>query len=859
MKYFNQNSVILLFLLFVIYASCPAQGQPLKRQLTEQDYNKWGMIKPGPISQDGKWVSWSVHYDEGQDTLFVAASSGRKCYKFAAGRQGKFLGNEIFYFQNTGKNSCLIELTSGKHHNIGQTGKTAVWESYLVAANPEFKNIEVWNNEGSKLKEIKDIKQFCVSSTGQTFVYITHTNEKSLLHLSLLNSKKKISESEISLGEYQNLTISKPIWSEDNKSVSFYSKTERDTTVFYFDINANELRQLNNSHLSNEMKIDFDGNLSLTPRGEVLATIRDAALPSIETPIVEVWNTLDKVIYPKALETHNWKYAPKTLLWNPKTGKIQQLTTTDYPQAALVPGGKYALLWNTDHYEPQFEWVSNIDLYLLNVETGEKKILLKNQQNSSMSWQISPDGKYLTYFTQGHWYNYNFSKGIHAKLSHNFLAGSDTPSSKVAPNAPVLWTKDGRSILLCDDFDIWLVSADGGYTKRLTNGREHNIILRIPQQHAVSPLKPIINGWGSSSVDMTKDIVLEARAPDYSKTGYYLLKKNGVLETIVFDQSRNYNLAQAGKTISWYSERYDSPTAIRCRRGKGPIVDVTQNQKSIAEFYWGESKRISYQWKNHSLGGILYYPADFRKGKKYPMVVHVYEKQSQRLHYFIRPSLYDGEGFNVTNLTNKGYFVFLPDIAYQLGSPGDSALNCTQAGVIAAITDEAGIDAARLGLIGYSFGGYEASFIATKSTMFKAIAAGAGVTDFASSYFSLAENYNIPEYFRFETFQMRMGKPFHENIQGYIENSPVYQAAGVKTPILIYTGGKDKQIRHNQSREFYFALRRLGKPSILLVYPEEDHAFEDRKTIMDLTHKIEIFFGHYLKGLEKKDWMEPNF
>lgn len=103
---------------------------------------------------------------------------------------------------------------------------------------------------------------------------------------------------------------------------------------------------------------------------------------------------------------------------------------------------------------------------------------------------------------------------------------------------------------------------------------------------------------------------------------------------------------------------------------------------------------------------------------------------------------------------------------------------------------------------------------------------------------------------------MRMKKPLYENYQGYLDNSPIYHAANVKTPLLSYTGMKDMHVDAKQTYELYFALRRLHKEHIMLLYPDEQHILMQPKHQYDISVKMIEWFGYYLKGESKPDWFE---
>ena len=162
----------------------------------------------------------------------------------------------------------------------------------------------------------------------------------------------------------------------------------------------------------------------------------------------------------------------------------------------------------------------------------------------------------------------------------------------------------------------------------------------------------------------------------------------------------------------------------------------------------------------------------------------------------------------------------------------------------------------RVGLIGHSFGGFETTYIITKSNLFATAVAGAAQTDYLSGYFTVSENYKRAEFWRYEYFTNRMVKPLFADFEGYLYNSSVYKAPDITTPLLLWTGEKDKHVAATQSMELYLAMRRLGKNVTMLRYPNEDHSLENPDKQVDLAQKIREWFDHYLKGTTQKEWME---
>ena len=266
----------------------------------------------------------------------------------------------------------------------------------------------------------------------------------------------------------------------------------------------------------------------------------------------------------------------------------------------------------------------------------------------------------------------------------------------------------------------------------------------------------------------------------------------------------------------------------------------TTNDKYVELIHYKSPKGIN-------LEGILYYPDDYQSGKKYPMIVRIYEKQSKNFHHYHNPSQYNADGFNPRNYTSQGYLVLYPDITYTMGNPGISATECVISAVDAVLKKEV-VEKENIGLIGQSFGGYETAFIISQTDIFAAAVAGCPATDLTSFYFNMGWNQGKPDMWRFEDQQWRFGFSYYEDPQAYMRNSPLHQAEGINTPILLWSGRKDVQVAHEQTMEFYLALKRLNKETTLLIYPEEAHGNMNPVNQNDLSIRIHNWFEEHLNN-----------
>jgi dipeptidyl aminopeptidase/acylaminoacyl peptidase len=317
----------------------------------------------------------------------------------------------------------------------------------------------------------------------------------------------------------------------------------------------------------------------------------------------------------------------------------------------------------------------------------------------------------------------------------------------------------------------------------------------------------------------------------------------------------HFKKAKVAARYVYTQEDFNEPSSLVLLKENQEAKAIFKSNLQHYDYGWGHSALIDYtNAKGEQLQGVLYYPFDYDPNQKYPMVVNIYEKKTANLHYYCNPSMYYGSDLNISVFASKGYFVLQPDIVYEYGKPGFSATDCVVAATQKAIAI-ASIDKERIGLVGHSFGGYEASFIITQTDIFAAAMASAGIHDFIS-YGLNEDDAHISSNWRMEQFQMRMKSPFYENFQGYLDNSPIYHAVNVKTPLLSYTGMKDVHVDAKQTYELYFALRRLNKEHIMLLYPEEGHILMQPKHQYDISVKMMEWFDYFLKGKEKPKWFE---
>ena len=272
-------------------------------------------------------------------------------------------------------------------------------------------------------------------------------------------------------------------------------------------------------------------------------------------------------------------------------------------------------------------------------------------------------------------------------------------------------------------------------------------------------------------------------------------------------------------------------------------------------YLWGEAKLVSWtSYTGEDLKGILYTPENLDPRKKYPMLVYFYEKSSDQLYSYHIPNP-SRSIISIPWCTSNGYVVFVPDITYRIGHPGQSAYDAVVSGTRAMVEKFPFIDSTRMGLQGQSWGGYQVAFLVTKTNLFAAAMAGAPVSNMTSAYGGIRWGTGMSRMFQYEHTQSRLGATLWENPELYIENSPLFFVPEIQTPLLIMHNDSDGAVPWYQGIEFFTALRRLDKKAWMLSYNDEDHNLTKWPNRMDLSIRMLQFFDHYLKDKPMPEWM----
>jgi dipeptidyl aminopeptidase/acylaminoacyl peptidase len=276
----------------------------------------------------------------------------------------------------------------------------------------------------------------------------------------------------------------------------------------------------------------------------------------------------------------------------------------------------------------------------------------------------------------------------------------------------------------------------------------------------------------------------------------------------------------------------------------GSLMDLKQITHSNDNLKPAWGKAESVEWKNEGsdVQGWLLYPADYDPSKKYPMIVVVHGGPSSAV-----VPRWPGAGFGGTPFSALGYFVLEPNPRGSYGEGerftqanrkdfGYGDLKDILAGVDT-VTAKLPVDPQRVGLTGWSYGGFMTMFAVTQTNRFRAAVAGAGIANWQSYYGENSiDQWMIPFF----------GASVYDDPAVYAKSSAINFIRKVKTPTLVVVGDRDGECPAPQSFEFWHALRDQSVPTQLVVYPNEGHGFVDPDHRRDVLERALAWFQQYM-------------
>jgi dipeptidyl aminopeptidase/acylaminoacyl peptidase len=448
-------------------------------------------------------------------------------------------------------------------------------------------------------------------------------------------------------------------------------------------------------------------------------------------------------------------------------------------------------------------------------------------------FEWSPDAKKLAYVAapppgDDNWwtaemYTQAAGEAPHVVLDPNTVSGALHGLQIAVPR----WSPDGRQIafiggLMSDQGvtggDIYLIPAKGGQPKDITPG-----IASTPTWlHWLRP-----NELGFTEIAAGKTALMSIDPA----TGQVKTLLGPMSQSISNGSLLNgVSLSKHGEVAFIGSSFGQAPEVYEGRLG-GTLHTIThanQGRKPL----WGKAESVEWTNNGFHVQGWLLYPKNYDPSKKYPLIVYVHGGPA----YANLPH-WPYAGYGPVPFSALGYFVLMPNPRGSYGEGerftranrkdfGYGDLRDILAGVDT-VEKQVPIDNNRVGLTGWSYGGFMTMFAVTQTHRFHAAVAGAGISDWKSYYGENSiDQWMIPFF----------GASVYDDPAVYAKSSAINYIKNVKTPTLVVVGSNDKECPAPQSYEFWHALRAMHVPTELVVYAGEGHGFykpADRRNVLE--------------------------
>ena len=403
------------------------------------------------------------------------------------------------------------------------------------------------------------------------------------------------------------------------------------------------------------------------------------------------------------------------------------------------------------------------------------------------------------------------------------------------------WSPDGKRLVFVGGLmsdqgatggDLYAVPAAGGATVDLTPG-----IRVTPSWFAWTSPRTLLVSQVSNGQSQLADYAVDNHRATQQRVRFTLPASVGDGSA-----SMGMSLSADHSRIAFVQSSYAAAPEVHAGPFDGSAPRAVTAINAALKPSWGKAESVEWDHDGRHVQGWLLYPAQYDATRRYPMIVSVHGGPASA----VIPR-WPGVGYGSVPFSNLGYFVFMPNPRGSFGQGesyvqanrkdfGYGDLSDTLAG-IDAIEKKLPVDDKRLGLTGWSYGGFMSMFVPTQTQRFHAVVAGAGISNWQSYYGeNLIDQWMIP-YF---------GASVYDDPAVYAKSSAIDFIKRVKTPTLIVVGDRDAECPAPQSFEYWHALRAQGVPTSLVVYPNEGHHFVDPGHQRDVLQRALEWFAKYL-------------
>ena len=738
--------------------------------------------------------------------------------------------------QDTGTLLVVMSLDNGQRHEFEHVGQYA-WADdgsrlALTRISPEGDNDGLWLVDPESGRE-----QAVLTGKGQYGTPVFDDDGRQLAFLARLQDEERPEHA-----------YSLYIWSADDEQFRVLAEETADFLTEGW-------------HVSEHHQPEFSESGQRLYFGTAPAPVE---MPELDDKLddevvkVDIWHWQDDRLQPQQLvQLDDERKRTFLAVGHLDDDRLIQLATPDIPEIEVSESGDTRFLLGLSDlpYRRRISWdfPGYFDIWRVDADSGDAEKLVTEVQFRP---RLSPQGHFIDWWDRDEqtWMAMRLAdrqlidlgQGIGTELADHT---NDRPFA-ANPYASGHWLTDESAFLVHDRHGIWRVDP---HTPR----SPANISHRLGSDQ----------GWNLRLVDLDPDSTgLDAEQPLLA-TAFDETKKDHGFVRLYLDGPEPELLVMSGHHYGQPEKAEEADQLLLTRENFQEFPNLWVSDPDFSDmrqlsdinpqqndYRWGDVSLVSWQsetGKDHQ--GILFVPEDLDESRQYPMIVYFYERDSDRFHRHRAPQAHRSV-IIPSFYTSNDYVVFVADVWYREGYPGDSAMESImpKARELAA---EAWIDADRIGIQGHSWAGYQIAYMVTQTDFFRAAAGGAPVSNMTSAYGGIRWRTGLSRMFQYERTQSRLGKTLWEDRELYLHNSPLFFADRINTPLLMMHNDKDGAVPWEQGIELFVALRRLDRPAWLINYNDEPHwptTFANRK---DWQIRLQQYFDHYLKDKPAPRWL----
>lgn len=834
---------VVILIIYLLLLSFVAAGQVPSNVFFEREY-----IQPDKINKAATHTTFFINKEGGSVLVLKDLITNMESRFDKVG--STILTNDHFLYKDSHKNLIIKCLKENKVDTIKQVARF-YWDSTnnkVIYYKPNLSQLGTYNLNNSKVVIMDSVVYHQLSDNKERIVYV---NKENHIIFKNFNTKKTVKYTN---NEISKMRVKKIVFSENQKAYIF---TNNDSLFQLYQINNRGIKLAYERSLFDEKEKTIIDTLFVDAKilkyNKIALYLKKEFEKKNNNTNIEIWHGSDQGISP--VMKNNLKRSNYLAVIDLLTKKcISFYNPGKLLDFKIASDHKHVFVTDLELHEDLTRFQTPREIAIYNMEGIKLHNYGEFSGNILTTFQFQ-NSQSLFYFKDNIWKYYdmtNHKKHDLIKKQPINVSNEKLFDFEYVITPPSLFHKKEAIFQIQDE--LFLYNLNTRKITQKTNGG------KFQRQYKVSDCNydsSSSNGvwYDYNEINEYEDLILQWNAPFYETEGIALLKNSGEIIDLSSDAAHYYGVKRLNNKLLYIKEKTNQPPILflyDIKSGKERVLYKTnsydEGAKNVKSYY--------HKWQTENgeqRGAIIRLPENYDKKRKYPTIVDIYEKKYKRQHFYQDPFQCNDSGINYRQFIADGYFVIEPDIYYEVGNPGGSALKCVSE-AITELSKEYNIDEDNMGLFGHSFGAYEANFIITKTNRFKTAVSWSGVSDIISSYMNYNTIIGKPDFWKYETHQYRMGKSFFEMTEEYFANSPIFHVKDSNTPLLLITGTEDNVIPAYQSKNMFLSLKRIGKETKLLLYKNEGHSILKGDNKKDVFEKIKSWFDFYLKNKNKPNW-----